>query len=136
MRTIKYIAIHCTATKPNQSIDSIKNYWKNVLKWSYPGYNYIIKQGGNRVQLLSDNLVSNGVQGFNHETINVAYIGGITCDHDIEDTRTEQQKISLIILLKELRIKYPEAKIQGHRDFPGVHKLCPLFNAIPEYKDI
>lgn len=32
MRNIKYIAIHCTAGYG--TIDSIKKYWKEMLKWA------------------------------------------------------------------------------------------------------
>ena len=136
MRTINFIAIHCTATDKFQSIESIKNYWKNELKWSAPGYHWLIKAGGERVLLLPEGCISNGVSGFNHEIINIAYVGGLVTKTKYEDTRTEQQKMSMIILLKELRERYPNAKIQGHRDFPNVHKECPCFNAIPEFAEI
>ena len=31
---------------------------------------------------------------------------------------------------------FPEARICGHRDLPGVAKACPCFDAIQEYKYI
>ena len=136
MRIINYIAIHCTATPNDTSIESIKNYWKNILKWNSPGYHYIIKAGGERVQLIPENMISNGVAGYNHETINIAYIGGYVSKTQYGDTRTEHQIMSMIVLLKTLRERYPKAKIQGHRDFPNVNKECPCFNAIPEYSNI
>ena len=64
------------------------------------------------------------------------------------DNRTEEQKAGLRQLLKELRQRYPDAKIMGHRDISpdknhnGVVdpweriKECPCFDAIPEYADI
>ena len=33
-------------------------------------------------------------------------------------------------------VHYPEAEILGHRDFPGVAKACPCFDAKKEYKNI
>ena len=39
-------------------------------------------------------------------------------------------------ILKELRVKFPKAKIQGHRDFPNVKKACPSFDAQKEYEEI
>jgi N-acetylmuramoyl-L-alanine amidase len=51
------------------------------------------------------------------------------------DTRTEEQKESLKKLLKELKQKYPEAKIYGHNDFTN-KKVCPCFDAKQEYKNI
>ena len=77
MRNIKYIAVHCTATPQTTSIDSIMNFWKTNLGWKMPGYHFIIKPDGEVVKLLSVDKVSNGVRGFNSETINIAYIGGI-----------------------------------------------------------
>lgn len=133
MRNINYIAIHCTATQPEASIASIQNYWKNNLGWKNPGYHYIIDRFGNVVNLLPIELVSNGVQGYNSQTINISYVGGIDKNGKPKDTRTEAQKQSILKLLKELRIKFPKAKIQGHRDFPNVKKACPSFDAKKEY---
>ena len=133
MRNINYIAIHCTATQPEASIASIQNYWKNNLGWKNPGYHYIIDRFGNVVNLLPIELVSNGVQGYNSQTINISYIGGIDKSGKPKDTRTEAQKQSILKLLKELRVKFPKAKIQGHRDFPNVKKACPSFEAKKEY---
>ncbi len=133
MRNINYIAIHCTATQPETSIASIQNYWKNNLGWKNPGYHYIIDRFGNVVNLLPIELVSNGVQGYNSQTINISYVGGIDKNGKPKDTRTEAQKQSILKLLKELRIKFPKAKIQGHRDFPNVKKACPSFDAKKEY---
>ena len=133
MRNINYIAIHCTATQPEASIASIQNYWKNNLGWKNPGYHYIIDRCGNVVNLLPIELVSNGVQGYNSQTINISYVGGIDKSGKPKDTRTEAQKQSILKILKELRVKFPKAKIQGHRDFPNVKKACPSFDAKKEY---
>lgn len=133
MRNINYIAIHCTATQPETPIQSIQNYWKNNLGWKNPGYHYIIDRFGNVVNLLPIELVSNGVQGYNSQIINISYVGGIDKSGKPKDTRTEEQKQSILKLLKELRVKFPKAKIQGHRDFPNVKKACPSFDAKKEY---
>ena len=130
MRTIKYIAIHCTATPQSATIDSIRNYWKNVLKWKQPGYHYIVKPDGSVVNLLDIDKISNGVKGYNHETINISYIGGIDeASGNPKDTRTDAQKVAIKNLLIQLRAKFPHAIIQGHRDFPNVKKACPSFDA-------
>ena len=133
MRNINYIAIHCTTTQPETSIDSIQNYWKNNLGWKNPGYHYIIDRFGNVVNLLPIELVSNGVQGYNSQTINISYVGGIDKSGKPKDTRTEAQKQSILKILNELRVKFPKAKIQGHRDFPNVKKACPSVDAKKEY---
>ena len=132
-RDVKYLVLHCTATQPEASIASIQNYWKNNLGWKNPGYHYIIDRFGNVVNLLPIELVSNGVQGYNSQTINISYVGGIDKSGKPKDTRTEAQKQSILKLLKGLRVKFPKAKIQGHRDFPNVKKACPSFDAKKEY---
>ncbi len=137
MRTIKYIAVHCTATPQSATIDSIRNYWKNVLKWKQPGYHYIVKTDGSVVNLLDIDKISNGVKGYNHETINISYIGGIDeASGNPKDTRTDAQKVAIKNLLIQLRAKFPHAIIQGHRDFPNVKKACPSFDAKKEYSGV
>jgi N-acetylmuramoyl-L-alanine amidase len=36
--------------------------------------------------------VSNGVKGFNSETINISYMGGVDFKNNAKDTRTPEQK--------------------------------------------
>ena len=43
------------------------------------------------------------------------------------NTRTPQQKDTLRKLLERSKEDYPEAKVVGHRDLPGVKKDCPCF---------
>ena len=65
--------------------------------------------------------------------IGVCYIGGMDEKGRYADTRTPEQKAALWFLLSDLKTAYPKAKIVGHRDFPNVAKLCPLFDAQTEY---
>jgi N-acetylmuramoyl-L-alanine amidase len=51
-----------------------------------------------------------------------------------KDTRTAEQRASLLALLQRLRNKYPNAAILGHRNL--ARKACPSFDAKAEYKDI
>lgn len=136
MRNITHLVVHCSATPQNTTIESIKNYWRTVRKWRSPGYHYIIKANGEVVKLLDIESVSNGVAGRNSTLINICYIGGVTSAGVPVDNRTPQQKASMLTLLKELKQKFPKAIIQGHRDFPGVAKACPSFNAKAEYANL
>lgn len=136
MRQIKYLAVHCTATSQKTSISAIQSYWKNQLGWKMPGYHFIVMPDGEIVSLLPIEQVSNGVAGFNSVSINIAYLGGVDAKNVPQDTRTPQQKASLLKLLKELKQKFPTATIQGHRDFPKVKKACPSFDAKNEYKNV
>jgi len=136
VRNIKYLAVHCTATAQTATVENIQKYWREHLGWQMPGYHFIIKPNGESVHLLDIAKVSNGVKGFNSETINITYIGGIDAENNPKDTRTDAQKATLLKLLKELKTKFPNAIIQGHKDFPNVKKACPSFEAKNEYKNL
>jgi N-acetylmuramoyl-L-alanine amidase len=128
-RNIRWIVVHCTATPQSAKVSSIQNYWKNSLKWKSPGYHKIIEPDGNIVQLASDNEVCNGVAGYNSESLHVSYIGGVDTKGKGLDNRTPAQQQALWMVVKEWKNKYPGAVVQGHRDFKGVSKECPSFDA-------
>lgn len=132
MRQIKFIVVHCTATPQNATIPSIQKYWRENLGWKSPGYHKIIEADGKVITLATDDKVCNGVAGFNSVSLHVSYIGGVQGSL-AKDNRTEAQKQALLQVLKEWKLKYPNAIIQGHRDFPNVKKACPSFDAKKEY---
>ena len=146
MRNIKRIFVHCTAGSQRTYTDSfLINEFKRK-GWKYPGYHYVIRPDGSIFNMLSEDKVSNGVAGYNSTAINVAYVGGVDEKGKAVDNRTNEQKISLLILLTKLKNKYKNAEILGHRDIsPDKNKnckidtweyikQCPCFNAKDEYK--
>lgn len=147
MRTIERIFVHCTAGSQKQTIEDLKAEFK-AKGWKHSGYHYAVMPSGRIEQMLPEEEISNGVQGYNSTSINVAYIGGIDRNGKAVDNRTSEQKKSLVDLLKQLRQRYPKARIMGHRDISpdkngnGIIdpweriKECPCFDAITEYKDI
>ncbi len=140
MREIKRIFVHCTAGSQKQTLKSLLNEFKQK-GWSKPGYHYVVFPDGMIEQLLPEDQVSNGVQGYNSTSINVSYIGGIDNKGRAVDNRTEAQKESLINILTRLKSRYPDAHIMGHRDIWGPDKSkwkkqCPCFNAEQEYANI
>ena len=147
MREIKYIAVHCTAGRQTQTVSDLQAEFRRK-GWKNPGYGYVVLADGTIHQLLDDDKVSNGVKGYNSTAINVAYIGGIDANGKAVDNRTDEQKKALRQLLGMLKRKYPDAVIQGHRDFSpdtngnGVVDLwerikeCPCFDAKEEYGDL
>jgi len=135
MRTIKYIAIHCTAGSQKATVADL---WAEFRRkgWKNPGYHYVVTSDGVIHQLLDEAKVSNGVKGWNHCTLNVAYTGGVDARLKPVDNRTEAQRASMAKLVKELRRRYPKAVVQGHRDFPGVAKACPSFDVAGWLREI
>lgn len=136
MRKINYLVVHCTGAAATQSVDSIKDYWRRILGWKSPGYHIIIPPDGSIVRLAPDSAVTNGVAGINSQCLHVCYIGGVDKNKKATDTRTAAQKETILDVLKMWKKQFPKAIIQGHRDFPGVKKDCPSFNAKLEYKDL
>lgn len=130
MRKINYLVIHCTATVQNASIEAIKRYWKEVLKWRNPGYHIMVKPSGEIVYIHPIEKVANGVAGYNTNSIHISYIGGVRGKEPV-DNRTPEQKEALKKIVLELKSKFPDAEIKGHRDFltPGPKwKDCPSFD--------
>ena len=124
MRPIKYITIHCTGAIGTQSTASIKNYWIKVMKWKNVGYHYLISMDGGFEQLEALERPTNGVAGYNATAIHICYKGGLNG----VDTRTDKQKETLEMLVRQMKAKFPDAEIKGHRDFPNVKKSCPAFS--------
>ena len=73
MREIKYIAIHCTASKQSTTVKELELHFRRI-GWKKPGYHYVILPDGTIHQMLSVEKVSNGVKGWNSKLINIAYI--------------------------------------------------------------
>jgi len=154
MRKIKYIVIHCSAGYG--TVESIKKFWKEKLKWKQVGYHYFIDEDGTTHNLATHDIITNGVKGFNTNAIHISYQGGVERSNvnKAKDSRTEAQKTAIIDTIKKVLVELKktqtisEIKILGHRDFSvdknknGIIesweriKECPSFDAIPEYKNI
>lgn len=149
MRQINNIVVHCTAGPQTQTAAQIISYHLRVLGWKVPGYHYIVEPDGHVTCAVPESQVANGVKGHNSDSIHIAWIGGIDANGKGIDNRTQAQKDAIVRILRELRPRYPKARILGHRDIASKDingngiidpwervKECPCFDAIPEYKDI
>lgn len=148
-RNITDIIIHCTATVEGRDHDiSEVARWHQQRRFKSIGYHYVIKLDGTRQVGRPESAVGAHVSGHNAGSIGIAYVGGLGRDAKPKDTRTAKQKAELLRLLRELRARYPKARIRGHRDFskdlnkdgkitPNEWmKACPSFDAQSEYKHI
>ncbi|MHC5656030.1 N-acetylmuramoyl-L-alanine amidase [Stappia sp. ICDLI1TA098] len=140
MRTIHTIVIHCSATPEGRavSVDTIRK-WHLDRGWRDIGYHFVIDLEGNVHKGRPIGLVGAHVAGHNTGAIGVCYVGGVTNDGrlDPKDTRTPAQREALASLVAELAETYPGIRsVRGHRDFPGVAKACPCFDAGPEYQPV
>ena len=135
-RKIDKIIVHCSATPEGKdySVDTIRK-WHLQRGFSDIGYHYIIYRDGSIHTGRDESIIGAHCTGYNTNSIGVCYIGGVATDGKTpKDTRTSEQRQSLLNLLKELKVKYPKASIRGHRDF--ANKACPSFDATKEYSSI
>lgn len=153
MRKINRIVLHCTSGWNTQSTQSIKDYWKKNLGWKQVGYHKLISNDGTIEDLAPLSTITNGVQGYNSDSVHICYKGGlkeITKDgkYIYGDTRSTKQKEAFYKaiqdVLEELS-KYQnidDVVICGHRDLsPDLNgngkieerewvKTCPTFDAM------
>lgn len=135
MRSIDKIIIHCSATPEGRDIsaDTIDK-WHKERGWSGIGYHYVIKLDGSIEYGRDINKTGAHVKNHNKGSIGICYIGGCDASMNPKDTRTPEQKESLLLLLKTLKKMHYKATIHGHNEFAS--KACPSFNANKEYCNI
>ena len=136
-RNIKEIIVHCAATPEGKDYTTadIKR-WHLQRGFSDIGYHWVIYRDGSIHKGRDEKIAGAHCTNHNSISVGVCYIGGVANDgkNTPKDTRTPEQKQSLLNLLKELKTRYPQAKIHSHRDFAA--KACPSFDAKTEYKDL
>lgn len=125
-KSTDFIVVHCAATDSQdigrQEIDT----WHRQRGWLCIGYHFVIRRNGALEFGRPENAIGAHVEGHNYNSIGICMVGGGS-DKEVNNF-TDEQWATLSALLKEMRVKYPNATIQGHRDFPGVSKWCPSFN--------
>jgi N-acetylmuramoyl-L-alanine amidase len=153
MRTLKYIVIHCSASPENINYtfeQCIKDH--KARGFNTCGYHYFITKDGTIHIGRPLDVIGAHVAGHNRDSVGICYEGGLDSSRKPKDTRTEAQKASILKCIKET-LEYfkphqdlKDIIINGHRDFsPDKNKngivepnewikVCPCFNAIPEYK--
>lgn len=137
LKEVKYLVVHCTATPLSQrvSVEDIDR-WHKAQGWSGIGYHWYVDRDGHIFPGRSEREAGAHVRGYNHCSIGICYEGGLDEQGNSADTRTPAQKAALLFIIKYLKQSYPNAIVLGHRDFPGVHKDCPCFDAKTEYSYI
>lgn len=133
-RNITKIIVHCSATPEGKdyTVADIKK-WHLQRGFADIGYHWVIYRDGSIHKGREESVVGAHTTGQNTCSIGICYIGGMdSANKKAKDTRTYAQKQALLSLLKELKVRYPKAKIHGHRDFAA--KDCPSFDATKEYR--
>ncbi|SDZ62850.1 N-acetylmuramoyl-L-alanine amidase [Jannaschia faecimaris] len=99
------------------------------------GYHYFIRRDGTVEtgrDLSQPGRFETGAhsQGENGESVGICYEGGVTLDDRTtgRDTRTPAQTAAMIGLIRDLLRRFPDAKVEGHRDMPFAATQCPGFD--------
>ena len=131
------IILHRSATREGQDIKAktIKQ-WHKDRGFDDIGYHYVIDLDGTIEKGRAEELVGAHCKGHNATSIGICYVGG--CDKNMKpkDTRTPEQKRSMLSLVRKLVNKYkiPVTQIWAHHDFDK-HKACPSFDVSEFRKD-
>ena len=129
-RRIDLIVIHCSATRVSRSytVDDCRRDHR-ARGFANIGYHYYITRDG--VVHAGRPLYQEGAhaRGYNKHSIGICYEGGLDDTGQPADTRTPQQRICLKLLLAQLAIDYPRARVVGHNQLDP-SKACPCFEVV------
>lgn len=147
--------LHSTSGWNDQTTESIKSHWKSNLGWKQVGYHRLIGNDGTIEKLAPLSAVTNGVAGFNSDSVHICYKGGLVSvkngKYIYGDTRSSAQGEAFYVAIKEVLEELKQYQeiddttIVGHRDLsPDLNgngkietrewvKVCPTFDAIEEY---
>lgn len=131
MRQIKEIIIHCSAT-PEGRDWTIKDIERDHKAKGYKkvGYHYVVCLDGTIEKGREEKEIGAHCKGHNAHSIGICYIGGCDSEMRAKDTRTDEQKTSLVKLIQGLKLRYPGILVHGHNKY--ANKDCPCF-AVEEW---
>ena len=130
-RATDFIAIHCSATPPNQDIgvNELRDLHVGVNGWRDVGYHLVIRRNGTIEKGRDLDAIGAHIKGFNDVSLGICLIGGVDGGGEPQNNFTQVQMMALKAAVEICTGLYPDAQVQGHRDFPGVNKACPCFDA-------
>jgi len=150
-KPMKYLVIHCTATKAGREVssDEIRRWHtdpvcKGGRGWKQVGYTDMIHLDGRVERLVRNNEdanvdpweITNGASGYNAISRHIVYVGGVDANdvNKAKDTRTPAQKEALKRYVRDFHMRFPQVKIIGHNQLAS--KACPSFDVPKWLKEI
>jgi N-acetylmuramoyl-L-alanine amidase len=137
---------HCTATVEGKEYTRAQIKAMHLVRgFADIGYHKLIHLDGSVSEGRSEDKEGAHVSGHNRGTLGYSYVGGLDASGKPKDTRTVDQKRTMVRLTQEAIAKYGLVMVLGHRDLSpdrdhdGVVepfewvKICPCFNAGAEY---
>ena len=137
-REIKWLVIHCSATRCNVPFTTEQLRQCHLQRgFSDIGYHFYITRDGVLHHCRPVSEIGAHALGFNRHSIGICYEGGLDPEGRPADTRTTAQRFALIDVLTILKHQYPVAIILGHYQLSAsIHKACPCFDARKEYEKL
>lgn len=133
MRELNRIILHCTATRAGQQVNVKQiDKWHRDRGWSGVGYHYVIYANGEIATGRNIRKKGAHVKGHNHDSVGVAYVGGLDNNLVPQDTMTMPQEMAFLHLVNSLRVVFGDMSVHGHNEFSS--KSCPSFNVQEKYK--
>ena len=118
MRTITLLIVHCSATPQGVALgfEDCRRDHIHHRGFRDIGYHFYLTRNGEIHR--GRPLEKIGAHSLNHNrhSIGICYEGGLDAASFPADTRTLEQKASLLALLRELKRIFPRALIVGHHD--------------------
>lgn len=149
MAQLKYLVIHCTATREGREVsaEEIRRWHTSPVSkggrgWKQVGYTDMIHLDGRVERLVQNNEdasvdvfeITNGAKGINSVSRHIVYVGGVDAQGNPKDTRTAMQKEALKKYVQEFKRKFPSVKVIGHNEVAS--KACPSYNVSEWLKEI
>jgi N-acetylmuramoyl-L-alanine amidase len=133
-KSTESIVIHCSATKSSMDIGltEIRKWHVQDNGWRDVGYHYIVRRNGEVELGRRHDDTGAHASGYNHKTIGVCLVGGMADDNSAENNFTDKQWTSIIDLIKQIKINYPDVNVIGHNEISS--KECPSFN-VQQWKE-
>ncbi len=150
MARLKYLVIHCTATREGREVSAaeIRRWHTSPTSaggrgWKQVGYTDLIHLDGEVERLVGNNEdanvdpweITNGAKGYNSVSRHVVYAGGCAKDGKTpKDTRTPAQHKALVEYVRDFHRRFPGVRIIGHNEVAA--KACPSFDVQKWLKSI
>jgi len=117
-KVLEYIVVHHTASTAKETVEQIHNFHINNNGWAGIGYHFYIRKDGTIYRGRPEEYIGAHCENYNSVSL------GICCEGNFEiEQPTEKQLQSLSELIHNLKQKYGNVQVIGHRDLNAT--VCP-----------
>ena len=116
-KTTDFLVVHCSATRATMDVGVREiTQWHIQRGFDTVGYHYVIRRNGELESGRPESAIGAHVKAHNANSVGICLVGGVDAHNKPESNFTQAQFLTLELLLEELKSRYPQARILGHRD--------------------